>query len=76
MSIRINSNSAALNTQHAIGRNSAAVRRQLERLSSGLRVGRAADDPSGLSISEGMRGELAGLHSSVQNAEQASNLLR
>jgi len=76
MSIRINSNSAALNTQHAIGRNSAAVRRQLDRLSSGLRVGRAADDPSGLSISEGMRGELAGLHSSVQNAEQASNLLQ
>jgi flagellin len=49
---------------------------RLERLSSGLRVNRAADDAAGLSIREGMRAELSGLRQNVLNAEQGTNLLQ
>jgi flagellin len=49
---------------------------RLERLSSGLRVNRAADDAAGLSVREGMRAEISGLRMDVLNAEQGSNLLQ
>jgi flagellin len=74
--LRVNNNISAINAQHSIGRNNTGMQRQLERLSSGLRVNRAADDASGLVVSEGMRGELSGLRQNVRNAEQASNLLQ
>lgn len=76
MSLRANNNIAAINTQHNIGRNSMRVYRQLERLSSGLRVNRARDDAASLVVSEGLRGELSGLKQNVRNAEQATNLLQ
>ena len=74
--LRVNNNISAINAQRSIGRNNMGMQRQLERLSSGLRVNRAADDASGLVVSEGMRGELSGLRQNVRNAEQASNLLQ
>ncbi len=74
--LRVNNNISAINAQRSIGRNNTGMQRQLERLSSGLRVNRAADDASGLVVSEGMRGELSGLRQNVRNAEQASNLLQ
>jgi flagellin len=49
---------------------------RLERLSSGLRVNRAADDAAGLSMREGMRAEISGLKMDIVNAEQGSNLLQ
>ena len=49
---------------------------RLERLSSGLRINRAADDASGLSISEGMRAELNGLRQGTMNSEHAINLIQ
>ncbi len=76
MSLRINNNIQALTAQRLVKRNVGTVSRQLERLSSGLRVNRAADDASGLVISEGMRGELSGLNQNVRNAEHAANLLQ
>ena len=76
MTLRINNNISAINARRTISRNSAIVNRKLERLSSGLRVGRASDDASGLVVSEGMRGELAGLNQNIRNAEQAFNLLQ
>jgi len=72
----VNNNIAAINSQRAIGRNSGIIKKQLERLSSGLRVNRAQDDASGLVISEGMRGELSGLNQNIRNAEQGANLLQ
>jgi flagellin len=72
----VNNNISAINAQRSINRNTLLLHRQLERLSSGLRVNRAADDASGLAVSEGMRGELAGLNQNVRNAEQATNLLQ
>jgi flagellin len=76
MPLRVNHSIPAMKSQRAIGRSTDAVRLQLERLSSGLRINRAADDASGLSISEGMRAELSGLQQNVRNAEQAANLLQ
>lgn len=76
MPIRVNSNIAALNTQRAISRNVTGANRQLERLSSGLRVNRAMDDASGLVVSEGMRSEAAKLNQNVRNAQQGSDLLQ
>lgn len=76
MPLRVNNNIAAINSQRAIGRNSGIIKKQLERLSSGLRVNRAQDDASGLVISEGMRGELSGLNQNIRNAEQGTNLLQ
>ena len=76
MPLRVNNNIAAINTQRSINRNTLRINRQLERLSSGLRVNRASDDASGLSVSEGMRADIAGLNQNVRNAEQAFNLLQ
>ena len=75
MSLRINNNIAALNSGRHLNANNRVLKQKLERLASGLRVNRAADDAAGLSVSEGMRAELAGLRQSTTNAEQATNLI-
>ena len=76
MALRVNNNINAINAQRVVKRNLGSVGRELERLSSGLRVNRAADDASGLAISEAMRGEISGLSQNVQNAEHAANLIQ
>jgi flagellin len=72
----VNNNIAAINTQRSISRNVVGMNRQLERLSSGLRVNRAMDDASGLVVSEGLRSESAKLAQNVRNAQQGSDLLQ
>ena len=57
----VNHNILAINTQRHLGNNSRGLATRLERLSSGLRINRGADDPSGLSVSEGFRAEIGGL---------------
>ena len=76
MPLRINNNIAALNARRNMNANFRDQELRLERLSSGLRVNRAADDAAGLSVREGMRAELSGLRQNVPNAEQGSNLLQ
>lgn len=76
MSLRINNNIAALNGHRNMVRNDAAVSKSLERLSSGLRINRAADDAAGLIISEQMRAQLTGLDQAVMNSEQAVTLVQ
>ena len=76
MALRVNTNVSAISAQSVLKRNLGAVGRELERLSSGLRVNRAADNASGLVISEVMRGEISGLNQNVQNAEHAANLIQ
>lgn len=76
MPLRVNTNIPALNTRRMLNINNRDLKTRIERLSSGLRINRAADDAAGLSISEGMRGELTGLKQSVKNAEQATNLIQ
>ena len=76
MALRINNNIAAINARRRMSSNFRDLNVRLERLSSGLRVNRAADDAAGLSVREGMRAELSGLRQNVLNAEQGSNLLQ
>lgn len=56
--------------------NSNLAARAMERLSSGLRINRAADDPSGLCISERMRGQIRGLGQAVRNAQDTISMLQ
>lgn len=76
MPLRVNHNIAAINTRRQLNLNQKDLNLRLERLSSGLRINRAADDAAGLSIREGMRAEISGLKVNVLNAETASNLLQ
>lgn len=76
MPLRVNNNIAAINSKRQLNANNRMLSSKLERLASGLRVNRAADDAAGLSIREGMRAEISGLKVNVSNAEQATNLLQ
>ncbi len=76
MALRVNNNIAAMNARRRLNANNRDLNTRLERLSSGLRINRAADDAAGLSVREGMRAEISGLKMNVKNAEQGSNLLQ
>ena len=74
--MRINNNIQALNVRRAITGQMDRAHRQIEIMSSGLRVRRAENDASGVSISEGLRSQVAGLSQNVRNTEQAADLLQ
>ena len=76
MPLRVNNNIIAINTRRQLTINNRELAKRIERLSSGLRINRAADDAAGLSVSEGMRGELTGLRQAVRNAEHGTNLIQ
>jgi len=76
MPLRVNTNIPALNVRRIMNINNRDLKTRIERLSSGMRINRAADDTAGLNISEGMRAELTGLNQAVRNAEQATNLIQ
>ena len=76
MALRVNNNIAAMNSRRHLNANNRILSQRLERLASGLRINRAADDASGLTVREAMRAELAGLRVSATNAEQATNLIQ
>jgi len=76
MALRVNNNISALSAKGQLNANNRMLGQKLERLASGLRINRAADDAAGLSVREGMRAEISGLKVNVSNAEQASNLLQ
>jgi flagellin len=60
MPLRLNTNLPALNVRRILNISGSDLTKRIERLSSGLRVNRAADDAAGLSISEGIRVEVSG----------------
>lgn len=71
MSLRINHNIASINGHRNMLKNDMAISKSLEKLSSGLKINRAADDAAGLIISEQMRAQIAGLNQAVDNTETA-----
>lgn len=75
MAIRINSNIASLNAQRNLGITNSNLNKTLERLSSGLRINRAADDAAGMAISEKMRTQIRGFTQAIANAQDAGNLI-
>ena len=76
MPLRISNNISAINAGRHLNNNSRDFTKRIERLSSGLRINRGADDAAGLSVSEGMRAELLGMRQGVRNAEQGVSLIQ
>ncbi len=71
MGLRINTNISAVTALRHLRQSDKAQARSLERLSTGLRINRAADDPSGLVISEILRSQIGSLHQAIENSEFA-----
>lgn len=76
MGLRINNNIQSVNGHRNLQRNDAMAGRSMEKLSSGLRINRAADDAAGLIISEQMRAQIAGLGQAISNSETAVNMVQ
>lgn len=76
MGIRINTNLDALNAQRNLGLTGASFATAVSRLSSGLRVTKAADDAAGLSISEKLRAQVRGLGQAVRNAQDGISFIQ
>jgi flagellin len=74
VSIVINTNIAALDAQRNLSATSTAYGKSVEKLSSGLRINRAADDAAGLVISEKLRGQVSGLNQAARNAQDGISL--
>ena len=74
--MRINQNVAALNAWRHLSGSDTELSKSLERLSSGLRINRAADDAAGLAISEKMRSQISGLRTAERNAMDAISLIQ
>lgn len=76
MSLRINTNMSALNALRNVQNAADNFGRSIERLASGLRVNRGADDPAGLIRSEDLRAQIVGLEQAISNAQDATNLVK
>jgi len=76
MSLRINHNIQSVNGHRNMVKNDAAISKSLEKLSSGLRINRAADDAAGLIISEQMRAQVTGLNTAISNTETAVSMVQ
>ena len=76
MSLRINNNVEAFNAHRNLSATASKAARAMEKLSSGYRVNRAADDAAGLAISEKMRGQIGGLAQAQRNAQDAISLVQ
>ncbi|GMG78190.1 flagellin Hag [Bacillus safensis] len=74
--MRINHNIAALNTLNRLSANNGASQKNMEKLSSGLKINRAGDDAAGLAISEKMRGQIRGLEMASKNAQDGISLIQ
>lgn len=74
--MRISNNITALNTYRQYSVNTTATNKSMEKLSSGSRINRAADDAAGLSISEKMRSQIRGLTQGTRNAEDGVSYLQ
>jgi len=74
--MRINHNISALNAWKNLSATDVGMAKSLEKLSSGLRITKAADDAAGLAISEKMRGQIRGLQMAQRNAQDAISLIQ
>jgi flagellin len=76
MGLRIQNNIEAFNTHRQLTATSTAASKSMEKLSSGYRINRAADDAAGLAISEKMRGQIGGLAQAQRNAQDGISLVQ
>jgi len=76
MALRINNNISSINGQRNLIKNDQMLARSLEKLSSGLKINRAADNAAGLVISEQMRAQIKGIAQATSNSETAVNMVQ
>lgn len=76
MSLRINTNIAALNAHNQLSNTDNSLTKSLERLSSGLRINRAADDASGMAIADALRAQALGIKQAVANANDGISIVQ
>ena len=76
MALRVNSNVAALNALRHLNHTEKELSGNLERLSSGRRLNRAADGPAELVISEQMKAQITGLEQSIRNSETSISMIQ
>jgi flagellin len=76
MSLRINSNVEAFSAHRSLSRSTEALTKSMERLSTGSRINRAADDAAGLGISEKMRGQIRGLAQAQRNIQDGVSMVQ
>ncbi|SDD47642.1 flagellin, partial [Marinilactibacillus psychrotolerans] len=74
--MRINTNTAAMNTYSRLTAANGAKSSSLAKLSSGLRINKAGDDAAGLSISEKMKNQVSGLNQATRNAQDGISLIQ
>ena len=74
--MRINHNISALKANNSLGKTTNALDKSLERLSSGYRINRAADDAAGMAISQKMRTQIAGLDQASRNASDGISVIQ
>ena len=74
--MRINSNSMAINAYRNLSTNNVSLGKSLEKLSSGFRINRAADDAAGLVISQGLRAQTSGLRQATRNAQDGISVVQ
>ena len=75
MAIRIFNNTPSLNAQRLLGANNDRLAKSVERISSGIRINRAADDAAGLAISEGLRSDIRASRQAVRNANDGISVI-
>ena len=75
MPIRIFNNIPSLNAQRILGVNNERLSKSVERIASGIRINRGADDAAGLAISEALRSDIRGLRQAVRNANDGVSLI-
>ncbi|USK33596.1 flagellin [Bacillus sp. F19] len=74
--MRINHNISAMNTYRQLGNANSAQAKSMEKLSSGMKINRSADDAAGLAISEKMRNQVRGLDQASRNAQDGISLIQ
>jgi flagellin len=74
--MRINQNSMAINAYRSLSSNNVNLGKSLEKLSSGFRINRAADDAAGLVISQGLRAQVSGLRQATRNAQDGISVVQ
>ncbi|MEX0884969.1 MAG: flagellin, partial [Phycisphaeraceae bacterium] len=72
---QINTNVSSMIAQRVLGQQNQALNQSLERLSTGLRINRGADDPAGLIASENLRSEKVSIDAAIGNAERADQVV-
>jgi len=76
MPLYVNTNIASINAQRNLNKSTSSLTKSMERLSSGLRINRAADDAAGLAISTTLKAHIRSINQAVRNANDAVSMLQ